>query len=92
MEEVFKSFKDFDLDFHYQWNKQNISEWDDLMNNLKGHNARMIEKGREEGEQQMLLKMVKKLLNQNKTDIEICEFAEIELTKLQKIKQLLHLI
>jgi hypothetical protein len=22
MKEVFKSFKDFDLDFHYQWNKQ----------------------------------------------------------------------
>jgi predicted transposase/invertase (TIGR01784 family) len=43
--------------------------------------------GLEKGEQQTFLKMVKKFLNQNKEDREICELLDIDQDKLQEIKK-----
>jgi predicted transposase/invertase (TIGR01784 family) len=51
------------------------------------HMTALEEEARKEGGQQMLLKIVKKLLDQNKTDNEICEFAEIDLEKLKEMKK-----
>jgi predicted transposase/invertase (TIGR01784 family) len=48
------------------------------------------EEGLKEGEQKTLLKMVKKFLNQNKTDEEICDLLDMDQTKLQGIKGNLH--
>jgi hypothetical protein len=72
----------------------NLCELDEMLLNLKGHDARTKEEGRkeglEEGEQKMLLKTVKNALEMNQSDEIICMLFKISKDELKEIKQLLN--
>jgi hypothetical protein len=66
---------------------------EEIYANLTEHDALERAEGKaeglQEGERNMRIKMIKKLLAQGKNDQEICDFVEISLSEFDDIKLLL---